>query len=108
MFEQGMGENGVKLTVGKREGVNARRCEPCINLLLSRTILSGSELGWFEIDSKHLSGRDQLSQINSNGSGTAATVQYAHSAMQERREECGMLTCLAAVRLSISRRVGSE
>jgi hypothetical protein len=58
MFEQGMGKNSVKMAIGKRESVNACHSKRCINLLLPRPLLSGTELGRFESDSNHLPGQD--------------------------------------------------
>jgi hypothetical protein len=61
MFEQGMGENCVKMAIGKRETINASHSKRSIGLpLLSRLVLSVTDLARFEIDSKYLTGRDQL------------------------------------------------
>jgi len=61
MFEQGMSKNRVKMGIWKRESVNACHSKRRIGLLvLSCFFLSVTDLARFEIDSKHLAGRDQL------------------------------------------------
>jgi len=61
MFEQGMGENCVKMAIWKRESVNACHSKRCIGpLLSSRLVLSITDLAGFEIDSNYLTGRDEL------------------------------------------------
>src|SRR5215469_15109690 len=91
MLEQGMCEDSVKLTISKRKIVNTRHSKACVYSLFSRTILSRTELGYLKIDSNHLPRRNQTCQTESDCSGTAATVQYAHSSTQERRKKGGML-----------------
>jgi hypothetical protein len=87
MLEQGMGEDSIKLVIREREVVDARHSKPCINSLLSRTILSRTELGCLKINSDYPPRRDQICQINSDRAGAAAAVQYAHSSTQERCEK---------------------
>src|SRR5262252_10641786 len=49
MFEQGMGENCVKMAIGKRETINASHSKRSIGLpLLSRLVLSVTDLARFE------------------------------------------------------------
>jgi len=60
MLEQRVGEDCIKLTIREREIVDARHSKQCVDSFSSRTILSGTKLGWFEINSDYLSRRDQI------------------------------------------------
>src|SRR5258707_13107042 len=81
VFEQGMGENCVKIATRKRERVDARHSKRHINPLFARTVLSGTELSRFQIDSNYVPRCDQSGEIKGYGSRAAATVQQAHSGM---------------------------